>query len=141
MNTSSQGGSALASARQMDGRSTAWCTGQREALGALGVDPERIYVDRGLTGTNRTRPDLGGALTAWRRGDTLVVTKLDRLARSVPDARDVADELTACGVSYTSADRCMIPTTQWAGCCSPVPVVIVASIVGRLRLPGGQERC
>jgi len=28
-------------------------------------------------------------------GDTLAVTKLDRLARSVPDARAIADELTA----------------------------------------------
>ena len=38
----------------------------------MGVDPKRIYLDHGLTGT--------------KRGDTLVVTKLDRLARSVPDA-------------------------------------------------------
>jgi len=38
------------------------------------------------------------ALTACRRGATLVVTKLDRLARSVPDARDIVDELTAGGV-------------------------------------------
>jgi DNA invertase Pin-like site-specific DNA recombinase len=30
-----------------------------------------------------------------RAGDTLVVTKLDRLARSLPDAREIADELTA----------------------------------------------
>ena len=30
-----------------------------------------------------------------RCGDKLVVTKLDRLARSVPDARDIADELRA----------------------------------------------
>lgn len=29
-----------------------------------------------------------------RDGDTLVVTKLDRLARSLPDARDTAEELT-----------------------------------------------
>jgi DNA invertase Pin-like site-specific DNA recombinase len=34
------------------------------------------------------------ALAACRAGDTLVVTKLVRLARSVPDARDIADELT-----------------------------------------------
>ena len=34
------------------------------------------------------------SLAACRRGDTLVVTKLDRLARSLPDARDIADELT-----------------------------------------------
>jgi DNA invertase Pin-like site-specific DNA recombinase len=38
------------------------------------------------------------ALAACRSGDTLVVTKLDRLARSVPDARDIVDELTAAGV-------------------------------------------
>src|SRR5258708_18474205 len=73
-------------------------TAQREALTALGVDPKRIYVDHGLTGTNRDRPGLREALAASRRGDTLVVTKLDRLARSVPDARDIVDELTAAGV-------------------------------------------
>ena len=31
-------------------------TAQRHALAELGVEPERIYVDRGLTGTNRARP-------------------------------------------------------------------------------------
>jgi DNA invertase Pin-like site-specific DNA recombinase len=70
-------------------------TAQRKALEALGVSPERIYVDHGLTGTNRERPGLREALAACRAGDTLVVTKLDRLARSLPDARDIADELTA----------------------------------------------
>jgi DNA invertase Pin-like site-specific DNA recombinase len=68
---------------------------QRDALTALGVDPTRIYVDHGLTGTNRDRPGLRQALAACRADDTLVVTKLDRLARSLPDARDIADELTA----------------------------------------------
>ncbi|MEJ9699215.1 recombinase family protein, partial [Escherichia coli] len=33
-----------------------------------------------------------------RQGDTLVVPKLDRLARSVPDAREIADTLQARGV-------------------------------------------
>jgi len=56
---------------------------------------KRIYVDHGLTGTNRARPGLREALAACRAGDTLVVTKLDRLARSLPDARDIVDELTA----------------------------------------------
>lgn len=69
-------------------------TAQRNALEALGVTPDRIYVDHGLTGTNRERPGLREALAACRSGDTLVVTKLDRLARSLPDARDIADELT-----------------------------------------------
>jgi len=58
------------------------------------VAAERIYVDHGLTGTNRERPGLHQALAACRAGDTLVVTKLDRLARSLPDARAIADELT-----------------------------------------------
>jgi DNA invertase Pin-like site-specific DNA recombinase len=71
---------------------------QRTALGQLGVPPERIYTDHGLTGTNRTRPGLDQALAAVRAGDTLVVPKLDRLARSVPDARTIADTLVARGV-------------------------------------------
>ena len=55
-------------------------------------------MDRGLTGTARARPGLDQALAAVRAGDTLVVPKLDRLARSVPDARQIADELVARGV-------------------------------------------
>jgi DNA invertase Pin-like site-specific DNA recombinase len=70
-------------------------TAQRDALAALGVAPARIYVDHGLTGTNRDRPGLREAMAACREGDTLVVAKLDRLARSLPDARAIADELTA----------------------------------------------
>jgi DNA invertase Pin-like site-specific DNA recombinase len=70
-------------------------TAQRDALQALGVDAERIYVDHGLTGAHRDRPGLRQALAACRAGDTLVVTKLDRLARSLPDARAIADELTS----------------------------------------------
>ncbi len=54
-------------------------TAQRNALTALGVKANRIYVDHGLTG-NRARPGLREALAACRSGDTLVVTKLDRLA-------------------------------------------------------------
>lgn len=47
----------------------------------------------------RARPGLNQALAAVRKGDTLVVPKLDRLARSVPDARSIADELAARGVT------------------------------------------
>ena len=74
-------------------------TAQREALNELGVAADRIYVDHGLTGTNRSRPGLNQALAAVRHGDTLIVPKLDRLARSVPDARSIADELAARGVT------------------------------------------
>jgi len=69
-------------------------TAQRNALTALGVAADRIYVDHGLTGTDRKRPGLREAMAACHEGSTLVVTKLDRLARSVRDAGDIADELT-----------------------------------------------
>ena len=69
-------------------------TAQRDALAALGVSAERTYVDHGLTGTNRERPGLREALAACRSGDTLVITKLDRLARSLPDAREILEDLT-----------------------------------------------
>lgn len=71
---------------------------QKDALRRLGVAEERIYTDHGLTGTSRARPGLDQALAAVREGDTLVVPKLDRLARSVPDARAIADALTGRGV-------------------------------------------
>ncbi|WP_457757703.1 recombinase family protein [Streptomyces turgidiscabies] len=41
------------------------------------------------------------ALAAVRVGDTLVVPKLDRLARSVPDARDIGGSLVARGVKLS----------------------------------------
>ena len=66
---------------------------QRSALLELGVAADRIYTDHGLTGRTRARPGLEQALAAVREGDTLVVTKLDRLARSAPDARAIADGL------------------------------------------------
>jgi DNA invertase Pin-like site-specific DNA recombinase len=44
---------------------------------------------------------LDQALAAVRSGDTLVVSKLDRLARSVPDARQIGDSLVERGVKLS----------------------------------------
>ena len=71
---------------------------QRQTLRGLGVSDDRVYLDHGMTGRDRNRPGLEQALAAVRSGDTLVVPKLDRLARSVPDARAIGDSLTAGGV-------------------------------------------
>ena len=85
-------------------------TAQRNALVALGVEEAQIFVDHGLTGANRLRPGLREAMAACRAGDTLVVTKLDRLARSLSDARDIADELTAKGVVLSLGGSTHDPT-------------------------------
>jgi DNA invertase Pin-like site-specific DNA recombinase len=85
-------------------------TAQRKALTDLGVDAEAIHVDHGLTGTNRDRPGLREALAACRAEDTLVVTKLDRLARSLPDARDIADTLSRKQVALSLGGSIYDPT-------------------------------
>jgi DNA invertase Pin-like site-specific DNA recombinase len=85
-------------------------TAQRNGLHALGVGDDRIYVDHGLTGANRDRPALRLVLAACRAGDTLVVTKLDRLARSLPDARDILDELTKRNVKLSLCESIHDPT-------------------------------
>jgi DNA invertase Pin-like site-specific DNA recombinase len=65
---------------------------QRAAPPAFGMAEDRIYLDRGLTGTARAWPGPDQA----RTGDAFVVPKLDRLARSVHDAaRAIGDSLVA----------------------------------------------
>src|SRR5215204_5454775 len=86
---------------------------QRAALERLGVPPERIYTDHGLTGTNRARPGLDQALAAVRAGDTLVVPKLDRLARSVPDARATPMSWSPAASSLRSARASTTRPIQW----------------------------
>ena len=85
-------------------------TAQRVALAELGVTEDRIYTDHGLTGTNRARPGLDKALAAVRAGDVLVAPKLDRLARSVPDARAIADQLETKGVKLALGASVYDPT-------------------------------
>jgi DNA invertase Pin-like site-specific DNA recombinase len=56
---------------------------QIDALTRAGVDAENIYLDR-ASGAKASRPELDRALaSANRRGDQLVITRLDRLGRSV----------------------------------------------------------
>jgi len=83
---------------------------QRQALIDLGVAEDRIYTDHGLTGTNRDRPGLDQAIAAVREGDTLIVPKLDRLARSVPDARAIAGQLEVKGVKLALGASVYDPT-------------------------------
>ncbi|HZL80526.1 MAG TPA: recombinase family protein [Demequina sp.] len=57
-------------------------TTHRNALVALGVEPDRVYVDEGQSATNRARPGLREAMAARQAGDTLVGARPDRLARA-----------------------------------------------------------
>src|SRR5271166_2608295 len=59
---------------------------QRDALRAAGVATRRLYEDR-ASGRLDARPGLDAALKALRRGDTLIVWKLDRLGRDLRHLR------------------------------------------------------
>jgi DNA invertase Pin-like site-specific DNA recombinase len=89
-------------------------TAQRDALLAPGVEPDRVYVDHGFSGSNTNRPGVREALAACRAGDTFTVTKLDRLARSVRDAREIVDGLAARGVKLSNGGSIYDPPTLWA---------------------------
>lgn len=68
---------------------------QERDLKAAGV--ERIFLEQ--TGATGPRRALADALDYVRDGDTLVVTKLDRLARSVADLVELTKQLEAKGAS------------------------------------------
>ncbi len=74
---------------------------QIEQLTALGVDPDRIYIDRGFSGTRRDhRAGLDQALAAVWPGSVLTVTKFDRFARDVADAHTILTDLANRGVRF-----------------------------------------
>src|SRR5260221_979795 len=85
-------------------------TAQRDRLRDLGVAERRIYLDHGLTGTNRHRPGLDQELAAVRGRDTLVVPKLDRLARSLPDPRAIGDDIATRGIKLSLGRQGYGPT-------------------------------
>lgn len=73
---------------------------QLDALTAAGV--ERVYTDHGVSGSVADRPELARCLDGLRPGDTLVVWKLDRLARSLRNLLQLVEELSGRGVHLRS---------------------------------------
>jgi DNA invertase Pin-like site-specific DNA recombinase len=69
---------------------------QREALTAAGA--EKIYTDA-FTGTRMERPEWDKLRAQLRRGDVLIVTRLDRLARSVSQASGLITDMIDEGVT------------------------------------------
>jgi DNA invertase Pin-like site-specific DNA recombinase len=61
-----------------------------------------IFEDKGVSGATAARPALARCLKALRAGDSLVVWKLDRLARSLADLIAILDDLRARGVRFHS---------------------------------------
>ena len=85
--------------------------GQVDALKAAGA--ERIFADK-ITGTARSRPELDRLLDHLRQGDVIIVTKYDRLARSLRDLLDIVDIIQERGAGFRSLAE-DIDTTTPAG--------------------------
>nr|WP_166180072.1 recombinase family protein [Altererythrobacter segetis] len=82
---------------------------QLEAL--KDAECEEIFAEK-RTGTSTTgRTELNNALSFVRKGDTLVVTRLDRLARSAADLHRIVRQLTEKGVAFQCLQQSSIDTT------------------------------
>jgi DNA invertase Pin-like site-specific DNA recombinase len=73
---------------------------QCSALNQIGC--EKIYQDKISGAKNNNRPGLQQALDILRKGDTLIVWKLDRLGRSVKGLIELTNQLQQNGINFKS---------------------------------------
>jgi DNA invertase Pin-like site-specific DNA recombinase len=85
---------------------------QRDALKEAGC--AKVFTDQGVSGTAITRPGLSRAMKALKRGDTLVVWKLDRFGRPLSHLVQAVAELGERGVGFQSLSD-PIDTTNASG--------------------------
>jgi DNA invertase Pin-like site-specific DNA recombinase len=85
---------------------------QHEALKAAGCE---IIREEKVSGTSREgREELNTLLEFLREGDTLVVVRVDRLARSLSDLQAITEELNAKGVALKATEQ-PVDTSTSAG--------------------------
>lgn len=79
-------------------------TDRQEAdLLAAGARRDDIYVDQGVSGARASRPQFDRAVDALERGDTLVITTLDRLGRSTQNMLAFAEKLRQIGADVSDS--------------------------------------
>ena len=96
---------------------------QTKALHDFGIPDDRIYEDK-ISGKFKTRPGLDTLLKVARRGDTITVSSLDRLGRTVLHILQTIEELEHRGISVHS----LKPGEQFEGVTGKLVRNIMASI-------------
>ncbi len=86
---------------------------QRAALADAGC--EEIFEEKRSGRTASDRAELQRALQMLRKGDTLVITRLDRLARSVGDLHQLVEQMTAKGAGLRVLQQAGVDTTTSTG--------------------------
>ena len=82
---------------------------QLDALKKAGC--EQVYTER-FTGSSRARPELENCLRSLRKGDTMVVWRLDRLGRSLKDLVSIITDLEDRGVAFRSLTESIDTSTS-----------------------------
>ena len=75
---------------------------------------DKVFKEK-RSGVDAGRPELKACLEYLREGDTLLVTKLDRLARSTPDLYRIVSQLVERGVTFKVVDDPSIDTSTRTG--------------------------
>lgn len=94
---------------------------QEEALKAAGV--ERLFREK-ISGVKTRRPELDKMLAELHEGDVVVVSRLDRLARSTRDLLNILHQVSERGASFKSL------ADTWADTTSPHGRLMVTMLAG-----------
>lgn len=83
---------------------------QIEYAKSLGIADENIYIDK-ASGKNTERQQLKAMISFMRKGDTVIVESISRLARSTKDLLSLVEQFTAKGVEFISKRESIDTTT------------------------------
>ena len=86
--------------------------GQTDLLTKEGC--ERIYSEK-ISGTKENRPQLERMMDALREGDTVIITELTRLGRSVKELLSIIERIHAAGATIRSLRETWLDTTTPQG--------------------------
>ena len=94
---------------------------QRDALAKAGCD---LIYSESESGIRSDRPEMARVIAALQAGDTLIVTRLDRLARSTRDLLTTLDDVTRRGAAFRSI------ADAWADTSTPHGKLMVTILGG-----------
>lgn len=87
---------------------------QKDALKAVGIEEKDIFEDK-MSGAKKERPGLKKCLDSLKKGDTLVVWKLDRLGRSLRNLVEIIDDLREREINFKVLSGIQIDTNSPEG--------------------------
>src|SRR5262249_23332546 len=102
-----------------DGQSLASQDAELHAAGCA-----KVYAEK-ISGARSNRPELAKVLKRLDTGDVLIVTRLDRLARSTRDLLNILDDIAKRGAGFRSLHDAWADTTSAHG---PLMVTVLAGL-------------